>query len=80
MVSLSPELHQRLPIPGGLERAQAVYTFLEDQPTLGRRFFVITKPEGDQSASSSCFPSPVSTKYAPQFYCSEDSQVILHQV
>ncbi|KAF8919248.1 hypothetical protein CPB85DRAFT_1249086 [Mucidula mucida] len=48
MVKLTPELTGRLPIPGGLEEPQAVYTYLEDQPSLGRRFFAITKPDGNQ--------------------------------
>lgn len=49
VVKLTPELTGRLPIPGGLEEPQAVYTYLEDQPSLGRRFFAITKPDGNQS-------------------------------
>ncbi|KAJ7580273.1 hypothetical protein C8J56DRAFT_279035 [Mycena floridula] len=44
--TLTETLVDQIPFPGGLRNAGAVFTFLEDQPDKGRRFFVITKPDG----------------------------------
>ncbi|KAE9398024.1 hypothetical protein BT96DRAFT_1032689 [Gymnopus androsaceus JB14] len=48
LFSLTPLVLEKLPIPGGLEGKGAVYTFLEDQMQNGRRFFTISKPDGDR--------------------------------
>jgi len=51
LFNLPPSVLEKLPIPGGLEGKGAVYTFLEDQVQNGRRFFVMTKPDGDRCMS-----------------------------
>ncbi|KAF9038307.1 hypothetical protein BDZ89DRAFT_1035621 [Hymenopellis radicata] len=45
-------LFARLPLPEH-RRKGAICTYLEDQPSLGRRFFVLTNMDGDQNAARS---------------------------
>jgi hypothetical protein len=46
--SLTPELIEKIPIPRGLANATAIYGFHEDETSMGRRLFIMGKPEGDR--------------------------------
>lgn len=56
---LTADLVEKVPIPGGMKTQGAVFTFLEDQPSKGRRFFVVTKPDGHRRAC------PFSIRFLP---------------
>ncbi|KAJ6620780.1 hypothetical protein B0H10DRAFT_2356351 [Mycena sp. CBHHK59/15] len=46
---LTPALRDRLPLPVDLKDTAPIYTFLEDDVSKGRGFFVVTRVDGDQS-------------------------------
>ncbi|KAJ7489465.1 hypothetical protein FB451DRAFT_691135 [Mycena latifolia] len=45
---ITPEFHDRLPLPVELKDTGPVYTFLENSVEQGRGFFVLTRPDGHQ--------------------------------
>jgi hypothetical protein len=50
--TLSPELIEKLPLPGGLANTGTVYGFVEDDISFGRRLFAMQKADGNRRKHS----------------------------
>ncbi|KAJ6530365.1 hypothetical protein DFH09DRAFT_934243 [Mycena vulgaris] len=48
MFRITPEFHDRLPIPADAKNTGPIYTFLEDGVEQGRVLFALTRPDGNQ--------------------------------
>ncbi|KAJ7031093.1 hypothetical protein C8F04DRAFT_1186148 [Mycena alexandri] len=48
MFRITPEFHDRLPLPADMKNTGPIYTFLDEEVEQGRTLFALTRPDGNQ--------------------------------
>ncbi|KAJ7165799.1 hypothetical protein C8R46DRAFT_1096209 [Mycena filopes] len=48
MFRITPEFHDRLPLPAEMKHTGPIYTFLDEEVEKGRTLFALTRPDGNQ--------------------------------